>query len=407
VKSLVRALVILIAVVVLALLAAEATMQPSAHDRLVLLGIFAAVGALVAVAAGVLPRLAARLSSLHTVVIVISVAAVAAAATAIVASAASMFISAHDLRLVLVALGLGVALGIVLASAIARPLQDDLHRIRDTAQRVAVGDRDVRTGVVRADEVGALAAALDGMIDRLAVAEADRARMEAARREFLAAVGHDLRTPLTSLRAAVEALQDGLADDPDRYLAAMRTDVRLLSSLVDDLFLLSRIESGGLSLDRETIDLAELADDAVEAMRPIADRRNVSLLLDTTGPVAVHASPREIGRVIRNLLDNAVRHTPRGSAVTVAIDADGTTATLRIQDEGDGFPADMVERAFESFTRADEARRRDGSGAGLGLAIARGLVTAHGGTIRALPGPGGQVEVTLPARRTDRTATAP
>lgn len=389
------------AAVVLALLAAEVTMQPSSHDRVVLVGVFASVAVLVAGAAGVLGRLTQRLASLHTAVLVTSIAAVAAAAAAILASAASMFLSGHDLRLVLIALGLGVALGVVLAASVTRPLEADLLAIRQTAGRVAAGDRDVRTGVVRADEVGDLARALDDMIGRLADAEAERSRMEDARREFLASVGHDLRTPLTSLRGAIEAIEDGLVEDPSRYLAAMRSDVRLLSSLVDDLFLLSRIESGALHLEREPVDLTELADEAVEAMRHVGRARAVSVDLDADGSLPVAVSTPEIGRVLRNLLDNAVRHTPDGGRVLVRTRRDDDRAVIEVVDEGPGFPPDFVDRAFESFARADGARQRDGSGAGLGLAIARGLVDAHGGVVTALPGPPGHVTVALPLRTTE------
>ena len=391
-----RVLLALTAVVVLALLAGEVTMQPSSRDRAILIGVFAAVAVLVAVAAGLLGRWTARLSSLHTSVLVIAVGAVAAAAAAVLASAASMFISPHDLRLVLVALGLGVGLGVVLATAVSARLEEDLDAIGAAARSVAAGNRDVRTGVERADEVGAVAAALDDMIDRLVVAEDEQQRMQTARRDFLAAVSHDLRTPLTSLRAATEALEDGLVDDPSRYLAAMRTDLDLLTSLVDDLFMLALIESGGLALARERLDLAEVVDEAVEAVRPVADRSRIHLAAEIEGSVTVEAAPREISRILRNLLDNAVRHSPEGGTVLLTLAADAGRATVTVTDDGPGFPAAFVERATDSFTRADDARRRDGGGAGLGLAIARGLTEAHGGTIAVAPGPGGRVQVVFP-----------
>lgn len=397
-----RALLGAVGVVALTLLASEVTMRPTTVERLQLVGIFAAVAAVVVGAAVVLGRWTSRLSSLHTAMLLTAVGAVAAAATAIVASASAMFISGHDLRLVLVALGLGVALGVVLAATVARPLEADLHAIRDTARRVAAGERDVRTGVARADEVGALAAALDEMVDRLSRAEAERARMEHARRQLLASVGHDLRTPLTSLRGAIEAVEDGLVDDPARYLAAMRADVALLGSLVDDLFLLSRIESGALELQVEQVDLAELADEAAEVgvLTARARGRDVAVVPVVPGPVPVQGAPRELGRVLRNLVDNAVRHAPDGTTVRVEVSAgDDGGAHVRVRDDGAGFPPELVDRAFESFVRADEARTRDGGGAGLGLAIARGLVEAHRGTVVAHPGPGGHVEVLLPGPR--------
>jgi len=381
--------------VVLALLASEVTMRPTTVERVQLVGIFAAVAAVVVVGALVLGRWTSRLSSLHTAVLLTALGAVAAAATAIVASASAMFISSHDLRLVLVALGLGVALGVVLATTVARPLEADLRAIRDTATRVASGERDVRTGVARADEVGALAAALDEMVDRLAAAEAERERMELARRQFLASVGHDLRTPLTSLRGAIEAIEDGLVDDPARELGPPRT---AYTPQVPRLFLLSRIESGALELQLEPVDLAELADEAAEvgALAARARGRDVAVVPAVPGPVPVRGAPRELGRVLRNLVDNAVRHAPDGTTVRVEVGVDDGVVRVRVRDDGAGFPPELLDRAFESFVRADEARTRDGGGAGLGLAIARGLVEAHDGTVRAHPGPGGHVEVVLP-----------
>lgn len=385
----------LVAAVALALVAAESIMQPSASDRLTLVGVFAGLGVVVAVAAIALRRMTVRLGSLQAAVLLTTMASVGVAAIAIWAATASMLLPADALQLVLVALGLGVALGSVLAVAVSRPLQDDLARIGATARGVAAGRRDLRTGVRRPDEVGLLAATLDDMVDQLDEAEQRRAAMEAARREFLANVGHDLRTPLTSLRAAIEALQDGLVDDPPRYLAAMERDVATLADMVDEMFLLSVIESGGLAVIREDVDLAELCDEAVESLQPIADERGVAVALDVTGPVPARVGVREVGRVLRNLLDNALRHAD--SEVTVAVRTDAEAATVVVRDDGAGFPPDQVDRVFESFVRADEARRRDGSGAGLGLAIARGLVEAMDGTIRACPGPGGHVEIRLPA----------
>ena len=397
-SRLLRTLLALVLVVAAALLVAEATMQPTAADRLALVAIFGSLTAATALAAWVLPKVVARSRSLRHAVVFVAMAAIGTAAATVVVSAGSMFLSVHDLRLVLVALALGVALGIVLAAAVARPLEEDLHRLSVTAERVAGGDLALRTGVDRPDEVGEVAAAFDGMIARLAAAEDERTRMEAARRDFLAAVSHDLRTPLTLLRSAVEALQDGLAPDPDRYLAAMRHDLELLGVLVDDLFVLARIESGGLDLAPERCDLAELVDEAVEAMAPMARPREVRLEVDASGAAPVVVDPTEIRRVLRNLLDNAIRHTPTGTTVRLRVRHDDGQVTLEVVDEGPGFPEAFRAVAFDSFTRADAARSREQGGAGLGLAIARGLVEAHDGSIEAAPGPGGRVRVTLPSR---------
>ncbi len=391
-----RAAGALVAVLAAALLVAEATMQPSPRDRALLVGIFVGVGVVTLLAATVLGRMTRRLRSIRTAVMAVAVGAVAAATLAVLASAATMFLNAHDLRLVLVALGLGVGLGSVAASTVTGHLTADLEAIGEVTRAVAEGRRDVRTDVERPDEVGALARAFDDMVERLDAAETERDRMEGARREFLAAVGHDLRTPLTSLRSAIELLRDGMADDPDRYLVAMQGDVQLLSSLVDDLFLLARIESGGLILDRERVDLAELCDEALEATGPTGHDRGVRLQLDVRGRSQAQVDPREIQRVLRNLLANAVRHSPDGGTVRVAVEGADDHVEVEVADEGPGFPAEFLTRAFDSFTRADEARTRADGGAGLGLAIARGIVEAHGGSITAQPGPGGRVTLQLP-----------
>jgi signal transduction histidine kinase len=305
-----------------------------------------------------------------------------------------MFLSSHDLRLVVVAVGLGVVLGALLAATISRPLAEDLGRLAGTARKVGRGDLSTRAVLDRPDEVGEVAAAMDGMIDSLRAARAERQQIEEARRAFLAAVGHDLRTPLTSMQAAIEALQDGVAEEPERYLRSMLTDLDLLSGLVDDLFLLAQIEAGKLDMQTGPVDLADLADEAVEAMTPVARRRGVEIDIDADQHVMVLAGQRELGRVIRNLLDNAIRHAPDASHVSVEVGNGGPDATVRIVDRGPGFPEGLD--VFESFAKGDLARTRSHGGAGLGLAIAKGLVEAHGGSIAIEPGPGGRVAFRLP-----------
>jgi signal transduction histidine kinase len=213
---------------------------------------------------------------------------------------------------------------------------------------------------------------------------------------MLSSVGHDLRTPLAALRVAVDALADGVAPDPERYVRSMRRDVDALATLVDDFFLLARIESGRLDLQPVPVDLAEVADEAVEALAPAAAAAGVALALDASTHARVHGSPTALGRVVRNLIDNAIRHAPAGSVVRVAVGSDGRPS-IRVLDEGPGFPADFSAEAFARFTRADASRSRATGGAGLGLAIARGLVEAHGGRIWIEAPPGGRVAIELPA----------
>jgi two-component system, OmpR family, sensor histidine kinase BaeS len=161
-------------------------------------------------------------------------------------------------------------------------------------------------------------------------------------------------------------------------------------------FLLARIESGRLELSPVDVDIAELADEAVEAVTPMAAVRRVALAVDAPGHIAVQGDPAALGRVLRNLLSNAIRHSPESGEVRLVLSRNGAEAITTVVDEGPGFPTEMGNSVFERFVRADDSRNRVSGGAGLGLAIAKGIVEAHGGTITIEPGPGGQVRFSVP-----------
>ncbi len=313
-------------------------------------------------------------------------------------AAQAMFINSHDLRLLMWVIIPAVVGAAMVAMLLARPVARDAKRICDAAMRVADGDLTARTGVRRNDELGEAAEMFDVMVARLDAVEYERALM-------LSSISHDLRTPLAALRASVEAIRDGVAPDPDQYLTGMERQVKALSSLVDDLQLHSRLVSGTLELNRVRLDLTELADEAMETLRPLAEQRSIKVLLEADERIMVEADGSQLARVVRNLLDNAIRHAPPDSVVLVQVhglrqlDADGGTsgrARLRVIDQGAGFPAEFRSRAFEPFTRADEARDVRTGTAGLGLSIAKGIVTAHRGTVGIGDGPGGIVEIDLP-----------
>lgn len=304
-------------------------------------------------------------------------------------AAQTMFINNHDLRLLMWVLIPAVLGAAMVAMLLARPVARDAKRICDAAMRVADGDLSARTGVQRNDELGEAAEMFDVMVDRLDAIEYERSLM-------LSSISHDLRTPLAALRAAVEAIRDGVAPDPDMYLTGMERQVRALTSLVDDLQLHTRLVSGTLQLDTIRLDLNELADEAMETLRPLAEPRGIKLLLEAETRVMAEADGSQLARVIRNLLDNAIRHAPNDSVVLVQITEASGQAIMRVIDEGSGFPDEFRARAFEPFTRADEARDTRTGTAGLGLSIAKGIVTAHRGTVGLGAGPGGIVEITLP-----------
>lgn len=381
------------AAVVIALVLFEITMDPTTVERTRLGGIFVALMGVAAIAVIGLARWSQRARSLRSTIIGVGMASFLIVAGTAIAAAQEMFFSTHDLQLLLVVLGFGLVASFGFAFAVARPLTADLDRVTSSAQRVAEGDFNAYSEVDRADEVGTLARAFDAMAGDLEAVERRRQSDEAARREFLAAVGHDLRSPLGSLQAAIEALQDGVAPDPDRYLSSMERDIAALHRLVDDVFLLARLEAGAVELNLQPVDVTEIADEAIEVLRPTARRLGINVELEAPGSITTDTAPEALGRVMRNLIDNAIRHSQ--TSVVVSLQA-ATDLRVRVTDDGAGFPPDFVGRAFESFTRADAARTRDGAGTGLGLAIAHRFVTALGGDIRAEPGPGGVVEFSLP-----------
>lgn len=329
----------------------------------------------------------------------------------IVIAAQAMFISRHDLRLLMWVLVPAVLAAGAVAVFVARPIADDARRLCDAARRVAAGDLRARTEVRRTDELGEAAEMFDLMVERLEAVERERSLM-------LSAISHDLRTPLAALRAGIEAMQDGLVAETDDALASMDGQVRALAELVDDLMLHARLEAGTVELRRSRLDLTDLVDEALEVMRPLADRAEVALDMRALRHVWITGDGAQLSRVIRNLVDNAIRHAPRGTQVTVEVDVEieeggvevgprAGSVRLRVLDDGAGFPAGSERAVFEPFTRLDEARRPGSGVAGLGLTIARGIVDAHGGTIDAIAGPGGTIEVRLPVETEGRTAASP
>lgn len=390
-----RGAVWILGAVLVGLIVFEVSMQPTASDRLLLALIFVAV-ALVAVGLAIALRWGGRRStSIRRSVMIVGLAGLAIAAVAIVIAAQQMFLSQHDLNLLMVVLVFAVATVVAFSVSVSGDLARDLESTAAAAQHLQAGDLGARTGVDRSDEVGTVAAAFDEMAAGLEQRDEERAADEAARRRFLAAVGHDLRTPLASLRAAVEALEDGISPDPARYLQSMDRDVAVLSSLVDDLFLLSRLEADSVEIERIPVDVTETVDEAIEVMAPVAAATDVRLELEADHRVTALGDPVAVGRIVRNLLDNAIRFAPAGSSVVVAVEED-QGACVRVADGGPGFDRAFVDQAFDQFTRDDPSRERSTGGTGLGLAIARGFVDGMGGSIWAEPGPGGRVAFRLP-----------
>jgi signal transduction histidine kinase len=224
---------------------------------------------------------------------------------------------------------------------------------------------------------------------------------EGMRRDLIAAVSHDLRTPITSLRLLTEAIADDVVDEQTRrsYLAQMSTHIEALSALIDDLFELSRLEAGEIAWSLEQVRLDELVGDTVDAMRVQAQARQVEVRAELPAELrTAQGDPEKLQRVLFNLIQNAIRHTPADGSVVVRAESAGDAVEIEVADTGDGIDADDRDRVFEPFFRGGSQAARPRNGAGLGLAISRAIVEAHGGRIWLEEAPAGtRVRFSLPA----------
>src|SRR5215210_1187772 len=305
------------------------------------------------------------------------------------AGARAMFISGHDLALLLTMLTFAAVLSVGFGLLYAMPLSSRIGRVRAGTERIAGGELGSEVKVEGHDEVAGLAEDFNRMARALEEAAEREREMEQARRDLVAAVSHDLRTPLASTRALIEALADGVAADPQtqrRYLSSASRELAHLSRLVDDLFELARIDAGLLQLTLEEASLHDLISDTISSFQPQAEQQGVRLEGEIVGDVdPVLANPPRLQRVLHNLVSNALRHTPPDGAVTLRATREGDEVRVEVSDTGEGISSEDLPRVFERSFRAERSRtraeREDSPGAGLGLAIARGLIEAHGGTM--------------------------
>jgi signal transduction histidine kinase len=316
--------------------------------------------------------------------------------------ARAMFFSDHDLVALVVLLLAAGAVGIATALALGHRVARSGDDLIDAARRLADGDAPVTPPAGGPGEMERLARELEAASVSLREARRRERALESSRRELIAWVSHDLRTPLAGVRAIAEALEDGIADDRptvERYLRTLRTEVDQLAALVDDLFELSRAQHGLLVREFERICLHDLVSDAMAGVSVAAEAKGVRLVGRVEGPpVEVEAAPTDLLRALRNILENAVRHTPSERSVIVEAGRDGDDAYVSILDCGGGIPHDQLARVFDAGFRGDPART-PGGGAGLGLAIAREVVAAHRGRIAVRNENGGaQFVVRVPAR---------
>lgn len=313
-----------------------------------------------------------------------------------------MFASDHDLQLATVLLVFAGGIAVALGSFFASTLTERLLRLEEATRRIEEGDLGARAAVKGNDEIAALAQSFNQMAGRLQAVDEQQKALDALRRDLVAWAGHDLRTPLSSIRLLVEALADGVVTDPQtvqQYLGQARKQVDHLSLLVDDLFQVSQLDAGGLPLQLEKASLSDLISDTLESFSGLAAQRGIDLS-GSAGPGVdpLRMDVQRVGRVLNNLVSNALTHTPPGGSVTLCAEGRQDQVEVRVTDSGDGIPPEDLPHIFERFYRGEKSRSRAGGGTGLGLAIARGIVEAHHGSIRveSTPGKGTVFIFTLP-----------
>lgn len=252
------------------------------------------------------------------------------------------------------------------------------------ARMMYVSDRDALLFSILVLAIGVVGLRVAALAER----ERSRDAAEATRRQMVAAVSHDLRTPLASLQLLVEAVDDEIVDEETRrrYLATMRTNIDSLSTLIDDLFELSRIEAGDIEWSIRQVELGMLVDETVAAMQPEAGAKGVEIRTQLGEPeLLARADPEKIQRVLFNLIRNAIRHTPADGSVTVRATTARGEVEIEVADTGEGIPTAERERVFDAFFRGGEDASRSSDGAGLGLAVSRAIVERHGGRIWLAP----------------------
>jgi len=369
-------------------------------DDLANLGILLAVAVVASVGVAALAgRLLAR-ASFRRRTVGVTVAGVAVSLVNLLALAMLMFVSAHDAALTAILLTYAGAVGVATGMALAQAPAAAVARLAATARRLGEGDLGARVGKVRAGpEVETLARTLDEMADRVQASVALERESEARRRDLITAVSHDLRTPLAGLRAIAEAVQDGIADDPStlqRYAAEIGRTVGSLSTLVDDLMELSQLDGESVRVETRRGRLADIVASALAACEPQVRAKGITVEVDLTGAdEGASCSPR-LARVLQNLVQNAVRHTPGAGSVRVEAHQRPDGLEVTVTDTGEGIAARPVDRVFEPFWRGDAARTSPGSG--LGLALAKRIVEAMGGgiSVESAPNRGSRFAILLP-----------
>lgn len=357
--------------------------------------------------AAVLLLLVLRRSSLIIQVCVLVFASLLSVVLSMVGASWLMYISAHDLTVAINVAAISGAVSLALVAGLGAVVVRNARTLSRAARRIGAGERVEVVDPQSSAEFASLAKELVATSTKLAESREREHRIEESRRELVAWIAHDLRTPLAGIMSMAEALEDDLAADPQRYHRQMREQVSRLSAMVDDLFELSKIDSGTLRLSLQEVSLYDVISDTVADLRPVSEGRDIRIESSVDSAAVVRADPRELSRAISNLLLNAIQHTPTGSAITVTTSIVAGRASVAVIDAGGGIAEDDLHRVFEPGWRGATARTPQttslaaqslrSSGAGLGLAIVRGIAAAHQGevTVRNVPG-GCRFDLILP-----------
>ncbi|MGZ3184692.1 MAG: ATP-binding protein [Telluria sp.] len=301
---------------------------------------------------------------------------------------ANVFLRDQVRAIVLLAAVLLVA-SVLVAVLLARHLLRPVAALRDVTGRIARGDLEARAPLLSRDELADLALHVNAMAAGLQENEQQRRRM-------VADVAHELRTPITVIRGEIEAVLDGVRQATPEAFESLHAEILRLNKLVDDLHQLALADAAGLSFHWERCVLGELLAPLLQRYRDRAGAAGLALDWDLAAtPLAVRADDARLTQVVANLLENSIRYTDRGGRIHVALDADGASARLVVEDSAPGVPAEAHARLFDRLYRVDSARSRAHGGSGLGLAICKALVEAHGGTITAAASPLGGVRITM------------
>ena len=361
---------------------------------------------------------ALRRSSLIVQVLILVAAALMSVVLSIIGASSLMYISEHDLTVALNVAAISSVVSLALAATLGTVVVRNARSLSRAARLIGAGERVDAVGRQSGAELTALARELVATSAKLAESKDRERRIEESRRELVAWIAHDLRTPLAGIMSMAEALEDEVAGDPQRYHRQMREQVSRLSAMVDDLFELSKIDSGALRLRLEEISLYDVVSDSVADLRPISQGRDIRIESDLGGEVFVRADPRELSRAVSNLLLNAIQHTPPGTPITVSASVVDGRASIAVIDAGGGIDEEDLIRVFDPGWRGEAARTPQpaspstthpsrSSGAGLGLAIVRGIAAAHQGevTVRNVPG-GCRFDLILPRASEPETSFA-